>query len=55
MQKKNSILVLAPPPPRSRSELNPMSAPPQSYVNNEQESNGLPNLEPTLNREETFS
>jgi hypothetical protein len=56
MQKKNSVVLLAPPPPlqRSRSDLHPMAAQHQSSVINDQEPNGISNLEPTVTREETF-
>jgi len=47
MQKKNSVVVFAPPPPqRSRSDLNPITVPHQSSVTNDQEQ--------TVPREETF-
>jgi hypothetical protein len=54
MQKKNSVVLLAPPSPqRYRSDSHPMSA------NNDQRPNGIspiiPNLEPTLTRENTFT
>ncbi|CAF0820339.1 unnamed protein product [Rotaria sp. Silwood1] len=64
MQKKNSVVLLAPPPPqRTRSDSHPKSAPHQihsgSFVNNDQEANGIspiiPNLEPALPREENFT
>jgi len=61
MQKKNSVVLLAPPPPhKQRSDLHPMSAPAhQSFASNDQERNGIstaiPNLEPSLPREETFT
>jgi hypothetical protein len=59
MQKKNSVVLLAPPPlQRPRSEIHPMSAPPQS-INNEQEQNAtstiIPNPEPNISREQTFT
>jgi hypothetical protein len=60
MQKKNSVVLLAPPPlQRPRSEIHPMSAPHQSSIGNEQEQNGtstfIPNPESNLPREETFT
>jgi hypothetical protein len=59
MQKKNSVVLLAPPSlQRPRSEIHPMSAPPQS-INNEPErtatSTIIPNPEPNLPHEETFT
>lgn len=61
MQKKNSVVLLAPPlPQRSRSDVHPMSAPHQSSIvngheNNETSTHAIPNLEPSLPREETFT
>lgn len=60
MQKKNSVVILAPPPPqRSRSDIHPMSAPHQPSIVNEQQHHetgpAIPNLEPSLPREETFT
>jgi hypothetical protein len=56
MQKKNSVVVLAPPSSQKpRSDMHPMSAPHQSTVTNDQESNGIPNLESTLPQEGTFT
>ncbi|CAF2052883.1 unnamed protein product [Rotaria magnacalcarata] len=65
MQKKNSVVILAPvPPQRSRSDLIPKSAPPQRHhesfvLNHDQEENGIspiiPNLEPALPRDDNFS
>ncbi len=60
MQKKNSVVLLAPQTPqRPRSDVHPMSVHHQSSVNNNQEANGIsaiiPNFEPALPREQTFS
>jgi hypothetical protein len=60
MQKKNSVVLLsAPPSQRPRSDIHPMSAPNQQSIINDHEQNAasivIPNLEPSLPREETFS
>lgn len=64
MQKKNSVVLLAPAPPqRSRSDSHPKSAQRQhhneSYLTTDQEANviipNIPNLEPALPREESYT
>jgi hypothetical protein len=60
MQKKNSVVLLGPSPPqRPRSDIHPLSVHHQSSVVNDQEPNGIssiiPNLEPALPREQTFT
>ncbi len=60
MQKKNSVVLLAPPPPqRQRSDMHPMSAPPQTSLIVDQEQNetstAIPHIESSLSREETFT
>jgi len=63
IHKKNSVVLLAPPPfQRSRSDSHPITTPSQhqrALSGNEQERNSLspivPNLEPVIPREESFT
>ncbi len=60
IHKKNSIVLLAPPPfQRPRSDSHPLTTPSQhqrELSGNEQERNGLvPNLQPAVPREESFT
>jgi len=63
MQKKNSVVLLTPtpsaPPQRQRPDVNPPSAHRQTSLTSEQNANNIstiiPNFEPNLPREETFT